>query len=251
MRSLIRAEIRKLTTTRTTVGLLLGAAALAAAITASTVASGARHTGAHSLGSPAGVRAVLGGAAAAEVFALVLGVLVSAGERRWGTEVHTYLLTPRRWRVTAAKAVVSAVAGAMLAVATATVTLAVAVPLCADHGATIHVLSAQTLGVLGGIVAAAAGYAVIGVGIGSLVPNQAAAVVAALVWALVAENAVLALLPPVGRWLPGGAAAALAQATLPYGGHLVNQWSGLAAMAAYAAGFAAVGARSVQRRDIG
>jgi hypothetical protein len=75
-------------------------------------------------------------------------------------------------------------------------------------------------------------------------------VVAALVWALVAENALLALVPAVGRWLPGGAAAGLARASLPYGGHLVSQGSALAAMAAHAIAFAAVGAVRTQRRDI-
>lgn len=250
MRSLIRAEIRKLTTTRTSLGLAIGAALVAGLATASAVSTRAGHAGATGLHSIAGIHAVLGAGAAAEIFALVLGVLIGAGEHRWRTELLTYVLEPRRGPVVVAKVIVAAITGVLLSVVTAAVMAAVALPMCSAHGLALPVLSGTGAGVLGGIALASAGYAVIGVAIGSVVSNQAAAVVGALLWALVAENGLLALVPAVGRWLPGGAAAGLAHASLPYGGTLISPAAGLAAMTAYAVALTWLAVSTVTRRDI-
>ena len=47
--------------------------------------------------------------------------------------------------------------------------------------------------------------------VGALVRNQIAAVVAALAWTFIVEQLLVALLPEVGRWTPGGAASAVLQ----------------------------------------
>lgn len=52
---------------------------------------------------------------------------------------------------------------------------------------------------------------VIGLAVGALLRNQIVAVVAALVWLLVAEQLLLDALPGVGRWTPGGATYGLLQ----------------------------------------
>ena len=55
---------------------------------------------------------------------------------------------------------------------------------------------------------------------GSLIRNQTAAVVVALVWVMVVEGLLVSFLPDVGRWLPGGAVAALTGVTTENGGLL-------------------------------
>jgi hypothetical protein len=76
----------------------------------------------------------------------------------------------------------------------------------------------------------------IGVAVGALVRNQIAAVVGALVWLLVAEQLLVALLPGIGRWTPGGATAGLLQlgreATTH--GDLLPPWAGGLVLMAYA-----------------
>ena len=49
-------------------------------------------------------------------------------------------------------------------------------------------------------------YGPIGVGVGALIRNQIAAVVAALAWTFIVEQLLVALFPDIGKWTPGGAA---------------------------------------------
>jgi ABC-2 type transport system permease protein len=103
--------------------------------------------------------------------------------------------------------------------------------------------------VLLGVLVGAPLYGVLGVGVGALVRNQVAAIVGALAWILVVENLVIALLPDVGRWLPGGAAAALAQLATPEG-ELLPAWAGGLVFLAYGVVFAVLGTRFVVDRDV-
>ena len=250
MRHLIAAELRKLATTRTSRGLVLAALVLAGVLTAATVSSGARETGAHTLASPDGLRAVLNASTPAELVALILGILSVAGERRWGSEVSTFLITPRRERVIAAKLVVAVGFGALLGVGCFVVCVAVAKPLLAGDGVTLVLSSSLVRDVLVGVVLTSAIYGAVGVGVGALVPNQAVAIAGALFWSLLVENAILGLWGGGGRWLPGGAAAALTRAKLPYGDHLLAPGVGLAVLVAYGAGFAVAGALRTQQRAV-
>jgi hypothetical protein len=72
--------------------------------------------------------------------------------------------------------------------------------------------------------------------------------VAALLWALVIEGVLPALLraPTLPKWLPGGAVAAL---TDPGGQHL-SMWAGGLLLAGYGLVLAGVGSRFTIRRDI-
>ncbi len=92
----------------------------------------------------------------------------------------------------------------------------------------------------------------IGVGVGALVRNQIAAVVAALAWTFVVEQLLVALWPEVGRWTPGGAASAVLQlgdlATTR--GDLLPVWGGALLLVAYAVVLSVVGARVTLERDL-
>ncbi len=92
-------------------------------------------------------------------------------------------------------------------------------------------------------------YGAMGVAVGALIRNQAAALVVALAWMMVIENLFVGLLPELGRWLPGGAASALTSFSVG-AGDLLPMWAAALVLAAYAVGFAVAGSRAVLERDV-
>jgi ABC-type transport system involved in multi-copper enzyme maturation permease subunit len=245
---LVRAEFTKLTTTR----LIYGMAAIMAAFGVLTVVVGV--TAAGQQGNPplsandfpmlvAGPVTQLPGAA------LLLGILGMAGEFRHQTVTQTFLVTPDRGRVVAAKLVAYPLAGIALALVTLAVTAAVAAGWLAAKGITPSFLCAPCYGRMVGVaLLGPALCGLVGVGVAALVRNQVAALVGVAVWVLVVEGLLLSLLnaPSLGKWLPSAAAAAI---TSPGGAHL-PQWGGALLLAGYALALALAGTRLVVRRDI-
>jgi ABC-2 type transport system permease protein len=90
-------------------------------------------------------------------------------------------------------------------------------------------------------------FAVVGVGVGSLIRNQTAAVVVALIWLLVVDNLLVSFAHDIGKWTPLGATAALAGAS-NHG--LLPMWAGAALFVAYGLAFAVGGTRFTMRRDV-
>lgn len=76
---------------------------------------------------------------------------------------------------------------------------------------------------------------------GALVRNQIAAILIAVIWMLLVEALLVAFLPEIGKWLPGGAANAMAQASVP-GGDLLPPLAGAALFLLYGVGLAVAGA---------
>jgi hypothetical protein len=247
MTRLIRAEFTKLATTR----LLYGLTAVMAAFAALTVI--ALMTTPDMEGDPALSAYSLPMFVAAPVTllsgaALLLGILGMAGEFRHQTVTQTFLVTPDRGRVVAAKLVAYPLAGIALTLAILAFTAAVATGWLAAKGITPSLLDARLGRVLLGAVLAAGLCALVGVGVAALVRNQVAALVGVAVWVLVVEGLLLSLLhaPSLGKWLPSAAAAAL---TNPGGGQL-SRLAGALLLAGYALALALVGTRLVVRRDI-
>ena len=247
MTRLVRAELAKLRTTR----LVYGVAAAMAAFAILTVV--ANVTAAGDQGNPplsadslvplvGGPVTLLAGAA------LLLGILGMAGEFRHQTITQTFLATPNRGWVVAAKLVVLPLAGVAVTLTTLAVTTAVAVGWLTAKGVTPSLLDANLSRVLAGALLAAAMFALLGVGVGALFRNQVAALVGTLVWVVVVEGLVVSLLnaPSLTKWLPSAAAAAI---TNPGGAHL-SQWGGVLVAAVYGLVLALVGTRFVVRRDI-
>jgi ABC-2 type transport system permease protein len=180
------------------------------------------------------------------VFALILGVLAMTGEFRHGTATPTFLVTPDRGRVVAAKVVANALAGALLAAVSAAVVLAVTLPWLRVRGVDLAILDADAGARLLGLVAMAALHAVLGVGLGALVRNQVVAVAAGLVWMRVEVIPDALQRPGLGRWMPEGAASAL---TGP-GASTLPMWAGGLLFAAYGVALALLGTRLAVRRDL-
>jgi ABC-2 type transport system permease protein len=243
---LVRAEFIKLTTTRLVYGLTAAMAAFAALTVAANILDrqGAPPLSTYSLpmlvGGPV---TLLSGAA------LLLGILGMAGEFRHQTVTQTFLVTPDRGRVVAAKLVAYPLAGIALALVTLAVTAAVAAGWLAAKGITPSLADARLARIVGVALLGAGLCALVGVGIGALVRNQVAALVGTVVWVLLIEGLLMSLVnsPSLGKWLPSAAAAAAI--TSPGGSHL-SRLGGTLLLAAYALVLAAAGTRLVVRRDI-
>ena len=108
MTRLIRVELLKLRTTRLTYGLLATAAGLTALFSRDRGGRGRPGKGIGPLYTASGLNAVITAGVWALVLATVMGVTVSSGEFRHSTATLTYLATPHRGRVLAAKAVAGA-----------------------------------------------------------------------------------------------------------------------------------------------
>jgi ABC-2 type transport system permease protein len=230
MSRLVRVELLKLRTVRTTYG-LLAAVALLTALLAGGHASLAGRSG---LASHSAITSVVTLTGWAMLFAMVLGVIAASGEFRHSTATFTYLAVPRRSRVLAAKATAAAVFGAIFGLTGAVVATGVALGSTAAAGDPIR-LSAGTLTRDGaGAVLGAALLAALGVAVGSLIRSQLAGVVGVLVWALVIEPIIGGLFPAVQPYLPYTAALTLAGAKIGTGpgGFRVNVNHGTAAAVA-------------------
>jgi ABC-2 type transport system permease protein len=250
MTRLVRAEFAKLRTTR----LVYGVAAAMAAFGVLTVVANATSAGQQ--GNPplsadsfpmlvaAPVRhTLLAGAA------LLLGILGMTGEFRHHTVTQTFLVTPDRGRVVAAKLVAYPLAAIVLALATLAVTAAVATGWLAAKGITPSLLDARLGRVVGVALLGAGLCGLVGVGVAAPVRNQVAALVGVVVWVLLVEGLLMSLLnaPSLGKWLPS--AAAKAAITSP-GGAQLSRLAGTLLLVGYALALALVGTRLVVRRDI-
>jgi ABC-2 type transport system permease protein len=242
---LVRAEFTKLTTTRLVYGMAAAMAAFAVTVAANILdRQGAPPVSGDSLpllvGGPV---TLLSGAA------LLLGILGMTGEFRHQTVTQTFLVTPDRGRVVAAKLVAYPLAGITLAVSILAFTAALATAWLAAKGITPSLLDARLGRVLVGAVLAAGLCGLVGVGVAALVRNQVAALVGVAVWVLLVEGLLMSLLnipSSLAKWLPSAAAAAL---TNPGGGHL-SRLAGTLLLAAYGLALALAGTRLVVRRDI-
>jgi ABC-2 type transport system permease protein len=248
MTRLIEAELRKLWTTRTARVLLALTAAGTAALAVLVLALAGRP-GQPALGDDALGQLVLAPRGPLTLAALLLGVLGTAGEFRHGTATSTFLVTPVRGRVVAAKLAAAAVAGLAIALVAAAVVLTIALPWLPAKGVDASLADPGLGARLAGLAAAVALSAVLGTGLAAVLRNQYAAVIAGLLWWQGGlEDLVVGLLgrPGLGRWLPEGAASAL---TAPGDGTLA-MWAGGLVFAAYGLVLALLGARLVIRRDL-
>jgi ABC-2 type transport system permease protein len=240
----IRSEFRKLSTVRSP-WLLLAAGPLlvVAGVTGLVQSGGDVH-------DPAIQAKALAHVALAALFTLILGVFAVAGEYRHGTVTDTFLSTPGRGRVVAAKLAVYGAAGAVAGLVSAAVAVVVTAAWWAAKGGSFH-LSAGSLRILAGGVAVNIAFAAIGVGVGALLRNLALAIAAVLAWIALVEG-VAGQLAGAGlaRWLPFSASEALGRVTMIGPARPLPQWGGGLVLAGYAIAFAAAAMVTTLRRDV-
>ena len=191
-------------------------------------------------------------AAIADVFALILGIVIVGGEQSHGTITQTFLVEPVRERVLAAKAIVAAALGAALAAAAVALVVVIAVPWLAGEGIDLELGDDRLQRIILGTVLAGALAAALGVGWGAVFRGQGTAIGASLVYLLIGENILGAILGENREYSPGAAFAAVvnaAQETDP-NEDLLAMWPGLLLAAAYAGLFLLAGTLLLSRRDV-
>lgn len=187
------------------------------------------------------------------IFATILGIIVVTSEYRHGTITPTFLVTPRRERVIAAKVAAGALAGLAIAAVIAALALAIAVPWLAARE---HALAFDDELALASVRLAATFVlsVVFGIAVGALIHSQIGAIVTTFAWFLILEE-ILSLVAgylvdfdrdPLGRYLPDSLFATLAGDQGD--DHLDPQWA-LLLLVVYTGALLAVGTVVTVRRD--
>ena len=245
MLPLIRSEFRKISTVRSPWLLLAAGPLLVVAGVTGLVQSGGN------VHDPAVQSKALAHVALAALFTLIFGIFAVAGEYRHGTVTDTFLSTPARSRVVAAKLAVYGSAGAVAGLVSSAVAVAVTAAWWSAKGGSFSLSSADSWRTIIGGVAVNAAFAAIGVGVGALLRNLAVAIAAALAWIALVEGIAGQLVGAgLARWLPFSASEALGRANMTGTSGFLPQWGGGLVLAGYAIAFAAAAMVTTLRRDV-
>ncbi|MEV0449767.1 hypothetical protein [Streptomyces sp. NPDC050600] len=200
MRNELTTELRKILVGRgllCTVAIGLGLIAMAGVGTVQTLSEKGTTGG-------AAAEAIIRQGFAGLLFATIAGSLLVTGEYRHRTWTRTYLTSPRRGRVLAAKAVAAFLVGVPIGVLSVTTSTLVAT------------LSAHTPTYTGELVRLTVMIVVItalagpwGVALGYVIRNQVATVLAVVAYTTGVEAVLIVVVPSFGRFLPGGAQLSL------------------------------------------
>jgi ABC-type transport system involved in multi-copper enzyme maturation permease subunit len=207
VKALVAAEYLKFRTTRAWIGFLLVVVALTAVSVAGTVGSADDAD----LGTRALSRDILSSSGFAGFIAFLIGIVCVTAEWRHGTITRTFLVTPRRERVLVAKEIWVVALAAFLALLALFLVLAIALLWLEFEGSSFR--GDGLAGYAGRIVLATMLWGALGIGIGAVVQSQTPAIVGAILWILLVEallTAVLGLvdLDSLGEYLPGRALSA-------------------------------------------
>jgi ABC-type transport system involved in multi-copper enzyme maturation permease subunit len=203
------------------------------------------------LSSAAGQRTIFSVGQGAATLVAVLGAIGLSGEFRHHTVTPTFLATPTRGRVVVAKLLTYFVVGIGYALVCIAASIAVAVPWLATKGITVDPFANNIPRTFAGVIAAAAVYALIGVGVAALVRDQVASVTGLLVYLFIVEPLVIRVpsLHDAVRYLPGPATNALTQVAQS-NQHYLQPWQGGLVLAGYGLLLAVTGTLLAVRRDI-
>jgi ABC-2 type transport system permease protein len=242
----LRSELRKMRTTRTNLGLLLGLVALILfGVIAGSFSSEA------DLSLLENQRELVGNGTFAAVFAAMIGVMSMTSEFRHGTIRATFVFTPARTQVVSAKVLASFLVGMGFGALGVGLGLGTGVAMIRARGYEVLIDSGDVRRLLLGTIVMSALWAALGVGIGALVRNQVFAIVGLFVWVFVVEILIFRYLPGVGRYAPGAAGTAMTGDTVGDSSiHLLSVSAGAALLAVYTAAVVLAGALAVSHRDV-
>jgi ABC-2 type transport system permease protein len=245
---LIGSELLKQRTTRTSLVLLAWMAGLILLVVLLHVFSLSIE---HISGRDGQLKVVGWGTSIGALFASLLGAISITGEIRHGTIRPTFLATPRRERVIAAKLAAGALTGVGVGLLAEGLTAGVEAVGLGVRGIHIQLSAGDYVQLLGGGAAAGALFAAIGLGIGAVVRQQIGAVVGLCVWLLLIETTLIGNVPAAGKFAPGAAAGALAGAVQTQSAsELLAPGVGVLLLVLYAGLASGAGAFLINRRDI-
>jgi hypothetical protein len=266
MTNAIKAEFRKFFTTRLWWGMLIAAVLAAAGFAAlfSLLFTSGAMQGEDGLGLPTSdaelARATFtSGIQIGYLLTLAIGVMTVGAEYRHQTITGTFLAQPKRSVVMVAKTVLLLAVGVLYGITSLAGSVGTGAVILTARGhepfadATIWRTLALSLLVLGL-------WALIGLGVGILIPNQVAALLIAVGVAWIVEPIIGAVLPlteigtSVARYLPSQATnATLDVQNVGFSGPVSGQlpwWAGALVLVAYAAVMAFIGTMRTVRADI-
>lgn len=237
------SELRKMRSTRTNLGLLAGMVAL----TLLTVLINGFVLGVAELRGHDNQHLLLSAGTSGALFASLIGVMAITSEVRHGTIRSTFLVTPDRSRVIAAKVVASLLMGIVFGLVAIGISFGVGYAILTGRGIDFALDTGHIVLLVLGTIFMTALWAAMGVGIGAVVRNQVFAVIGVIVWALLVDDLIRALLPDVGRFTPVGASDSV---TAGFADYLLSPALGALLLAVYTLVFVAAGAMLVARRDV-
>ncbi len=241
--SQLRAELLKIRSTRTTIGLLLGLIALALLFTILTCTLSPINQ----LITEQDQASLLSFGSIAGVFSALAGVMLFTSEYRFGTIRPTSLFNPNRSQLFASKITAGVMSGLVFGVIGEGLVFSIGLMIWKIRGVPILMSGANETELIVGAIIGTALWGAIGVAVGSIVPNQVGAVISLLAWGFVVENLVFGLLPKIGRFLPGRAADSMMG---PLQDKLLPGDVGTAVVIAWAVVLGVVGLVMLKRRDV-
>ena len=237
------SELRKMRSTRTNLGLLAGMIAL----TLLTVLVNGFVLSPTQLGDHDNQHALVSAGTSGALFASLIGVMAITSEFRHGTIRSTFLVTPDRNRVIAAKVIASLLMGIAFGLVAIGLSFGIGYAILAGRGIDFALDTNHVVLLVLGTLFMTALWAALGVGLGAVVTNQVFAVIGVIVWAFFVDNLIRALVPDVGRFTPVGASDSV---TAGFADYLLSPALGGLLLVAYAGAFVAAGAALVAHRDV-
>lgn len=194
------------------------------------------------------------------VFPVLLGALATTGEFRHQTLTPTFLANPRRLQVLGAKSVSSLFVGAAYGVVALVASVGAGALALSILGIDTALGDADTWAMFGRALIAMALWAAIGVGLGTLVPNQTAAIVIILAFTQFVEpllrfaGGLSDVTAAIAKFLPGAASDALVGKSFftisnPAAASL-DWWQGGLVLLGYAVLFTVIGYFATWRKDV-
>jgi ABC-2 type transport system permease protein len=244
--ALLRSELLRARATPALWWLLLATAAIGVVGTVAPLAAvDDRSTSA--LLSDRQLQQALHGAAAGASLVIVAGVVGMAGDWRFGQATQTFLSTPRRAQVVAARTVVYLGVGTLFGLAAVAASTATAWAWYRSEGVALPFDRSAVLLTLLGCLLVSIAFGALGVGVGAIVRNPVVGAVGALAWQVLVEPALFAAAPAVFRWSPGVASFGLRRQPDE---DLLGAMPAAAVLAVVVAVSLAVGTWLVERDDV-
>jgi ABC-2 type transport system permease protein len=195
------------------------------------------------------------------VFPVLLGALAVTGEFRHKTLTPTFLAEPQRTSVLSAKFISELILGAGLGVVAFAVSVGAGAAALAGFGLDTGLDSSDTWALVGRGILAMALWGAIGVGLGTLVTNQVAAIVIVIAFTQFVEPILRVaaslsdITANIGKFLPGAASDALVGASFyniaaAGGAVTLEWWQGGLVLLGIAVVATVIGGATTWRRDV-